>query len=413
MQKLAESERGRYVSFSVNNMQRETDLSKHRPLVGLIVDCTDTYGRSLFRGVMRYANLQRRWLLFKDYRHISKLDGQWPPLDGAVIGGTPKEVFDQAQKTTSNIVQCSGGGDPTVCPVVSIDNYLVGQLGADHLMECGLEHFGFYGIDQYRVADLRLKGFKEKLSQKGHECQECPLSRPDTNAVVSHQHRKQLIDWLKKLPKPIGIICFDDTVASDLAEACLETQLQVPDEVSILGVNNDDLLCDSAWPPLSSVETDYSRVGFAAARLLDRMLEGQKVLESERFTQLPPLRVIQRQSTNLLNIRDRNLADAVRFIREHACDPCSVSDILKIIPVGRRWLEREFVSQLGRTLHDEITQNRIKTACRLILESDLNINEVATRCGYASIKSFYNAFSKLMHITPAEYRRQAKAGAGK
>jgi LacI family transcriptional regulator len=227
---------------------------------------------------------------------------------------------------------------------------------------------------------------------------------------MSHAHRPALIRWLRELPKPAGILALDDTNAHDLAEACLEGDIGVPDHVAIVGVNNDDLLCESAWPPLSSVEADYSRIGFLAARTLDRLFAGEELPPHERLMLLPPLGVVKRQSTSTLAIGDANLADAVRFIREHACDPCTVGDVLRAVPVGRRWLERQCVAQLGRTPHDEIARVRIEAAQRLLLRSELNMLQISSRCGFAELKSFYVAFSKVTGTTPAAYRRKALLG---
>jgi LacI family transcriptional regulator len=203
---------------------------------------------------------------------------------------------------------------------------------------------------------------------------------------------------------------FDDTHAHDLAEACLEAGIPVPEQVAIVGVNNDDLLCDSAWPPLSSVEADFTRIGYMAARMLDRMLSGETLDATERHVRLPPLGVVQRQSTSTLAIKDENLAEAVRFIREHACDPCSVTDVLREVPVGRRWLERQFVVQLGRTPHDEIARVRIESAQRMLRRPELGLEEIAFRCGFAGLKAFYQAFRKVAGTTPAAYRRLSIVG---
>jgi len=374
-------------------------------MVGIIADCTNTFGRAIFRGVMRYANLQRRWLLFKDMEHVLSASGKWPKLDGGIFAGVSQQIFEHGLNYCRFAVHCSGGGNPKVCPVVAIDDVLVGNQAAQHLLDCKFEHFAFYGDRQYRVSDNRIAGFKQALAQRGYRVDVCPLQSPDSRERVSHSHRPALIRWLQQLPKPVGVMAFDDTHAHDLAEACLEAAIPVPEQVAIVGVNNDDLLCESAWPPLSSVEADYTRIGYSAARLMDRMLRGETLSREERNFRLRPLGVIQRQSTSTLAIQDHNLAEAVRFIREHACDPCSVSDVLEVVPVGRRWLERQFVTQLGRTPHDEIARVRIEHAQRMLQRPELGLQEIASRCGFTELKTFYQAFRKIAGTTPAAYRR--------
>jgi len=195
-------------------------------------------------------------------------------------------------------------------------------------------------------------------------------------------------------------------MAHDLAETCLEAQIAVPDQVAIIGVNNDEFLCESAWPPLSSVSADFVRVGYAAAKMLDRLLQGETLKDEQREHLLPPLGVVQRQSTSMLAVKDPDLATAIWFIREHACDPCSVADVLSFVPVGRRWLERQFVANIGRSPHHEILRVRVDTARRLLSEPDLSMQDVASRSGFREMKSFYRAFQMIAGSTPAKFRKK-------
>jgi LacI family transcriptional regulator len=199
-------------------------------------------------------------------------------------------------------------------------------------------------------------------------------------------------------------------MAHDLAEACRIAAIGVPERVAIIGVNNDDLLCESAWPPLSSVECDFTRMGYMAAKMLDRLLAGENLLAQDRLIRLQPIRVHQRMSTDVLATEQKDVADAVRFIREHACDPCSVDDVLDAVPVARRKLERLFAETLGRSPYDEIARVRAESACRLLLQPDLTLPDISERCGFSSIQSFNRFFSQRHEITPAAYRRQSLRG---
>lgn len=382
-----------------------------RPLVGILASRSDTYGRAIVRGAARYANLRRRWLLFKDLDRIIGDGGDraWPALDGAIFAGTKWPVFITGLTHCRHAVYCSSAGEPDLCPIVGLDDYAAGVQAAQHLLNCRLERFAYYfPRPSYRVSERRFEGFRDIIEARGFSCEVYPYTVSDE---VIAPDRADIIRWLHDLPKPVGIMAFDDTNAHDLAEACLDADIGVPDHVAIIGVNNDDLLCECAWPPLSSVEADYSRVGYIAAQILDRMLAGETLSAKERVTIVPPLGVVQRQSTTTLAIRDPNLANAVRFIREHACDPCSVSDVLRVVPVGRRWLERQFVAQLRRTPHEEIARVRIETGQRLLRRSDLDMRDIARKCGFAELKNFYAAFRKVAGTTPAVYRRKQLFGA--
>ncbi len=371
------------------------------------MDGISSYGRGVLRGVMRYANLERRWVLYKDLRHSLESMARWPKCDGMIVAGTTGAMFDIIRKRYKHCIFCSGRGDPAVSPVVALDDEAAGAMGAEHLMVCRLQRFAFYGAT---LLPRRFDGYRAKLATHGFECTIVPVELPSEAEWISHAKWPRLIRWLQEVPKPIGIMAGDDTMAHDLAAACLEAGIAVPEQVAIVGVNNDDLLCESAWPPLSSIEADFSRMGYHGAKILDRLFAGDVLSPEERLTRLPPLGVVQRQSTNILAIEDQDLAQAVQFIREHASDPCSVDDVLRHLPVGRRWLERQFLAKLGRTPHDEIVRVRIDKARALLLQPDLGLLEVARRCGYSGMANFHVAFKALVDTTPAAYRRSALRG---
>ena len=377
-----------------------------------MVDAASSYGRQVLRGVLSYANLQRRWRLHEELRPRREALDYWPTCDGVIFAGGGMAVLDHVRQRSRFTIACSGAADTQLTPVVSLDDLGAGELAARHLIDCRLEHFAFYGNvigGPPHIGQRRLAGFRRGLERGGYDCIESPVPYPWDIDRLTHVHWPALIAWLGELPKPIGIMAAEDGVAHDLAAACQEAGIPVPDQVAIIGVNNDDLLCEGAWPPLSSIDPDYTRVGYQAAMLLDRLLRGEAVPADERVIRLPPIGVVQRVSTSVLAVKDPSLAEAVRFIREHACDPCSVDDVLREIAVGRRWLERQFVAQLGRTPHDEIIRVRIDTARRLLLRPEFGVMQVAERCGFSKVQ-FMRAFRQQTGTTPAAYRRSALGG---
>jgi LacI family transcriptional regulator len=384
------------------------------PLVGVVVDAASSYGRQILRGVLSYANLQRRWRLHEELRPRREALEYWPHCDGAIFGGGGMHVLEHVRKRSRHAIACSGVADPQLTPVVSLDDVGAGELAARHLIDCRLEHFAFYGsvVGELHIGQPRLAGFRRELQSRGYDCIESPVPYPWDVDRLTHAHWPALIQWLRQLPKPIGIMAAEDGVAHDLAAACLEAGIAVPDQVAIVGVNNDDLLCEGAWPPLSSVEPDYSRMGYKAAVLLDRLFSGEELPPEDCVVRLPPLGVTQRVSTSVLAVKDPSLAEAVRYIREHACDPCSVDDVVREVAVGRRWLERQFVAQLGRTPHDEIVRVRIENSKRLLLRPEFGVMQVGERCGFSKVQ-FIRAFRQLTGTTPAAYRRHALRGNGR
>lgn len=391
--------------------------SANPPQIGIAVDGVTGYGRAVLRGVLRYANLQRKWLIHKDMWARRDSAVEWPRCDGTIIAGVEFPVHQEIVAASRYAVTCSGSYDPNQIPVVALDDDATGHLAADHLLHCGMKNFAFYGPREAREFDLhqrpmlmsarRARGFQVALKSQGFSCHYADLLWPGQKELLTHAHHEELIAWLKTLPKPIGIFAVDDIMAHDLAAACLEAGITVPEEIAIIGVNNDDLFCESAWPPLSSIEADFSRMGYHAARLLDRMLSGHRLSRQERLTELPPLRVVQRMSTNVLATSSPDLVEALRLIREHACDPCTVDDVLRRMTLTRRNLERQFTRHLGRSPHDEIARVRLETARRLLLQPDLGIPEIADRCGFSAVQSFNRFFRQQVGVTPAVFRRQA------
>jgi LacI family transcriptional regulator len=380
-------------------------MDRRRPLVGVAVDAAMGFGRDVLRGVMRYANARRRWLLHEELRAFGQAMGSWPRTDGAVVGISMPSLVEKIRAASRHVVSCSGNADPATMPVVCIDDTSVGRMAAEHLMNCRVEQFGFYGRVNHTVSNNRLNGFRKALGEHGLDCCQSLIEGSFAYGWTARPHWPKLIEWLQDLPKPVGIFAMDDMAARDVAAACFSVGLPIPERVVLMGVNDDDLLCGTSWPTLSSISVDFTRVGEAAARLLDRLLAGEKIPQSQRQVRLQPIGVVRRASTDTLAVEDPNLAEALRYIREHACDPCSVVDILEHIPVGRRWLERQFVQKLGRTPHDEIIRVRMEMARRLLMQSDESLPQIAGRCGFTAVQNFSRAFRDSLGVTPAAYRK--------
>jgi LacI family transcriptional regulator len=382
-------------------------------MVGIAVDAAMGHGRSILRGAMRYANVRRRWLIHEELRITGAALEEWPPCDGVLMAVANCPLADQIRERFRHVVSCSGGTDPAQTPVVRSDDVAIGHLAAEHLIGCQLKHFGFYGrASPAPVSEDREAGFSAALKKRGHTFSRSPVDWPQSYSWTDRHHWPGLIRWIDGLPKPVGIFALDDASAHDLAAASLEAGVGVPDRVAILGVNNDDLLCDSAWPPLSSVITEPTRIGYEAARLLDVLLAGGRVEGAARVTRIPPVGLARRASTDVLAVDQPQVAAAVRFIRERACDPCSVGNVLDEVAVNRRWLERQFARHLGHSLHDAIIRARVEAARAMLLQTDASLPAVAERCGFGTVQTFGRQFLAIVGDTPAAWRRSSRQSNG-
>ena len=211
-------------------------------------------------------------------------------------------------------------------------------------------------------------------------------------------------EWVATLPKPIGILGINDVVARQVADACRMADRTVPDDVAIVGVDNEELMCMLSDPPLSSVDPGSKRLGFEAAAMLDRILAGEPP-PAEPLV-LPPVGVVVRHSSDVLAIDDPDVADAIRFIQNHCAQPISVADVLRAVPVPRRTLDRRFHQRTGRTIHDEIQHARVRRACELLVRTTLPIPQVAQQCGFSGREYFSTAFARITGQPPAAYRKQ-------
>lgn len=362
------------------------------------------------RGAMQYIQVQRRWDIFSVLRGTFDVPAMpWPKCDGAIMAGVHGDLFERIREQSKFPVSCSGASPASHPYVVCMDDVAAGAMAAEHLLDCRLRSFAYYGVAEQPTSHSikRHRGFAEVLTRRGYSCADCPVAfhRDTLTKRAFQDHWPKLIQWLQALPKPVGILALDDAFAHDLAAACQHADLGVPEHVAIIGVNNDDLLCVSAATPLSSIDPDFSRMGYGAARMLDRLLQGEELSDEERHVVLPPVSVVRRQSTDLLAVDDPDVADALRYIREHACDPCSVDDVLTRVPVGRRRLERLFMRKLGYSPATEIARVQMEIAKQLLSHPDIKLPEVSRRCGFADPASFSRAFTRVVGTSPGAHRR--------
>jgi LacI family transcriptional regulator len=219
------------------------------------------------------------------------------------------------------------------------------------------------------------------------------------------QEQRILLAWLKSLPKPVGLMACNDICGREVLQACAAAGLRVPDDVAVVGVDNDELMCELSSPPLSSIALDVEKAGYEAARLLDSLMSGH--LAEERVVQVEPVYVVTRQSSEIMAPDDPCVATALQYIKTHAGQPIGVSHVVEQTNASRRTLERRFSRALGRSISSEITQRRLERAKRLLLETDLPSYRVAAAAGFGTIKTFNRVFRRALGVSPRRFRQNA------
>lgn len=295
---------------------------------------------------------------------------------------------------------------PTIARIKT-DDHQISEMVFKHFINRGFDHLAYVGLDRYSFSRSRQNAFEHLAQLTGRECQthnikKHLLGHPDP--LKNKHEEKQLRDWLSHLPRPVGIMACNDNVAMKLAETCRQEGWHVPEMYALVGVDNDPLVCDLSSPPLSSVTLPLLKIGFEASALMDQLLAGQPIPDEPLM--LKPTGINTRQSSDILAVSNPHLADALRFIRDNAHRPIYVPDVLKVVSVNRRTLERLFARMLGRTPLQEIHRLRIERAKDLLINTELPVEMIAMRCGFTQLRRLSETFRSITGMSPTTFRRQ-------
>jgi LacI family transcriptional regulator len=382
-----------------------------RSKIALVLDADISPGRNTLKGIVRYAREHGPWMFsfFGNRASTATSLENWQG-DGIIARVQRRDMVDVLRSRQCPVIDVLGTLTDTGFPVVHVDDAAIGKLGAEHLLERGFRNFGYYHAPNANWSDTRLAAFKQRLGY--HDCQVLELGHliDDTRSAdpeVVQRDLQQVEDWLKGLKRPIAIFS-NDSLARQVLSACQRVGFDVPDEVAVLGADNDELICSLTEPPLSSVESNHAGVGFAAAELLDRLLAGQPLPTQPSY--VAPVGVVARPSTDVLAIDDDSVIEAVRFIREQACNGIDVNDVVKKVPLSRTLLQRRFRKALKCSIHDEIVRVRVRRAQELLAHTDLSIADVADKSGLTSQEYLSTVFKQRVGLSPAQFRRQARSG---
>lgn len=378
--------------------------------IGLLVPHGFSYYRRVLRGIRRYAETQPGWRFrYVDSGRLRREQRFDRKLDGVVAAVNLPHVAEAVALWRKPAVSVSSVllSRPN-CPSVGVDNTSVGRLAAEHFLNRGLRHFGFIGTSRALYSTEREAAFRHALAEPKHHVASWhdDLWHFDPDGYVLPLAGGPILRWLKSLPKPAGLFAPNDLWGMHLVNICTENGLHVPDDVAIIGVDDDDLFCELCRPSLSSVLVPGERIGQEAAALLDRLLGGAESPEQPLL--LPSPGIVARRSSDVLAIDDKAVMTAARFIREHKVGPLSVKDVLRQIPIGRRSLERRFRKALGRGLAQEIRQSQLARAKRLLVETELKVSAIAQQSGFYDYRHMALAFRQELGVSPSAYRERER-----
>lgn len=374
--------------------------------VALLIETSNRYGRDLVHGVRDWMHEQgARWAIrFTEYAR-----GAPPPAwlaawrgDGVIARVDSPAVAAALRKTGRPVADVSAERERSEFPRVSIDNGAVARLAADYFAGRGFRVFAFVGDARYVWSGERARAFRARLAETGGRVAVFGERRRADRPTGSAVELDALAEWLAVLPKPVAVFAAWDGRAQQVLEACQLRDLRVPGEVAVLGVDNDEVVCELGAPPLSSVLPNARRSGYEAAGLLADMMRGGT--RAARTRMVEPVRVVERASTAAVAVADVKVAAAVRFIEEHAAEKIDVADVLRAVPMSRTLLERRFRAELGCSPHRWIVQRKLARVRPMLAESELSIAVVAELAGFESPSYFSVAFRRETGESPFAFR---------
>jgi LacI family transcriptional regulator len=389
--------------------RRRSRTRSGTPHVALIVETSTVFGRRVLRGVSLYLRENGPWSIYVEQRSIYDPAppwlGQWDG-DGIISRAAYPELARLVLRTDIPAVDLQEQVLGLGLPRVVNDNEAIGRLTAKHFFERGFSRFGFIGHPGLDWSDSRARGFRDAVVAAGHVCEEYRGAQKTLRRYHQRSWEQEMDDvavWVRALPKPAGILACNDFRAVQLLDACRRAAVAVPEGVAVIGVDNEDVACELANPPLSSVVPNAQLIGYEAAAALDLLMRGKKVRNRELL--VPPSGITARRSTDLMAITDPLVASAMQFIRRHASDGIQVDDIVEALAVSRSVLQRRFRDELRRTVHEMILDERLRKVKELIAETSFSMPEIARRSGFSHSEYLSAVFKQQTGMTVSEYRR--------
>ena len=387
-------------------------MARRSQHVALVLSLNKRFDRKVIEGVTRFVHESGTWSVFLEDDPSAKIpDFSRGHFDGVIADLDDPRIPQQVAGLAMPVVGI--GGIEAGCALnltvstVGTHNRKIAELAADYLMRLGLRSFGYCGVPASTIDPWnreRQETFARQVEAQGHAC-----SIFSARYKPSHsweQLQEAIGAWLSPLPKPVGVLAANDVRARHVLEACRRFGFRVPDDVAVLGVDNDDLICELATPPLSSIVQGTEEIGYRAARLLDDLMRRR----ARRVTNIlvDPVTIVERASTDLIATSDRVVADALRVIRQQACGGIGVAQVARGIGVSRSTLDGHFRRTVGRSVHDEILRVQVNSARTLLAATDLPLDEIARRAGFCHAQYLSAIFKRECGQTPGDYRRRAR-----
>lgn len=368
----------------------------------------------MLKGIAHYERSHRPWNAFLDDEARAESDPRWvrsKKWSGVISRHTTAALVKSCAQRNIPLVDLNDTAAFPDVAKIRPDNAGLGHLGAEHFLERGYHHFGYCGFGNDEWSCERRNGFIEALQLAGHGCDVFDVEYPgDVTPFWDTKQTAALAAWLQRLPKPVGVMACNDLRALQIISAAQEAEFLVPEEIAVLGANNDASRCDLSYPPLSSIAPNSFQSGYRAAETLDQLMRG--VPPADFDVRIDPVGVVTRHSTDVLAIRDKNVAAALSCIREHACHGITVTQVLQRAAASRSQLEKKFRRFLGRSPQSEIRRVQVAKIKQLLFETDFPLKKIAELTGFEHVEYMCVVFKRLTGQSPGAYRKKLQVSGG-
>jgi len=374
------------------------------PSVLLFVETSREFGRGLLHGIARYSRLHGPWRV---YRWPGALDSSLPEwkslkIDGAIVRDV--EVVEGLAHSGIPVIFAQHNKESYApFPSIITESASIGAMAAEHFLDRGFRNFAYCGLDDFAWSRGRVHYFRQRLEQAGFTVDQYQAPASKRGRAIRNE-RNHIAEWLRQLPKPVAVMCCNDDRALLVLEACKLIGCSVPDDVAVLGVDDDVLVCDLADPPISSIALNTEGAGYEAARLLDHLMKGGAM--DGQVIPVQPTHLVTRMSTDMLAVTDPDVTAALGYIRRNANRLIQVDDVVDATTASRRVLEKRFKAILHRSVHQEIRRVRVNNIVRLLVDTDMSITDIAAHCGFDGVEHIARHFRKETGVSLREYRKR-------
>ena len=368
--------------------------------IALLIETSNRYARGILAGIGRHVREQGTWTISLVER--GRGERAHEPLrnwrgDGILARIDHPNLASAIAASEVPVVDLCGARLLPSAPWVETDDLAIAQLAIEHLLSRGFRQLAFVGDRTHSFSRNRREHVLALAAARGIPC----------SAFQLRDDRRHLDTWMQTLPRPCGIICSHDMAAMQAIEAARRCGIPVPDGIAILGADDDESVCSLCTPALSSIALDAQGAGLAAARMLDALIDGARVATSGHL--LPPLRVMERESTAGMAISDPAVLKAITAMRLHAARGLPVTAAARVAGIARRTLEQRFRSVLGRSPHDEVVRLRLEVISRLLGETELTLGQVAEHCGFINPEYLHVLVKREIGVSPGVWRKRLQS----